>query len=398
MMIYYFRINKIILVVTLLLLGACQSTPDNIMTVSPLNSPLYFDNNFPGYQQLKIENQQEIFAINSEMKLFVQEQLLPERSIKKRTVKLIHHIFDKESIDLTYRDSANLTAIQAYSSQQANCLSLTIMAYAIAKEANLLVKFQDVETPEYWTRSGKYNLMAGHVNLVVAQPLEANKYVFMGDRSYTIDFNPFMIRKSFPKKTITLDTVMAMFYNNKGAEKLVNKEYNHAYAYFKKASQLSPDFSPSWANLGILYRIKGQLALAEESYRYAISINNKNFTAMKNLSLLLNARGHYKEANEIIVFLHNKRMSNPYYHALLADEAFYVGNTALAINEYRKAIKLDRSNHEFYFGLAKVYYTANESKKAIKAIKKAIRFNKARKVESQYIAKLDFIESSRITH
>jgi len=384
--------KHIIQICLLLLLSACQSTNITKNSNIKINHALYLDDEFPNYQSINIESSQEIFAIDDDMKLMVETKLKPERDVKKRAAKLLEHIFSQDNIDLNYQSGANITAIEAYHTQQANCMSLTIMAYVLAKEAGLDINFQDVQIPEYWVRNGKYNLLTGHVNLVITKPHEVGKVVIWGNNILQIDFDPYVVKRSFPREIIDKTTVLAMFYNNKGAQALVDFNYTKAYAYFKAATTIAPEFDVAWGNLGILYRLTNHTELSVTTYKYAISLDDKNLTAMTNLGIALNLQGKTEEVIEIQKKLHEKRIKNPYYHALLADEAFYNGNVKAAIKHYKKAIRLNKSIHEFYFGLAKVYYRANSITLAKNAMTRAIRLNKGRHLKQQYIAKLNFLK------
>jgi len=382
----------VIFLSSLILLLGCETTshisPKNVQ----INQELYNDDAFNDFQTFRIETEKEVFAISSEMRDMVKEVLLPERNIKRRAKKLLTHIFDKETVNLAYQSTANLTAIDSYNSKIANCMSLTIMAYALAKEANLNVTFQDVKVPEYWVRNGQYNLLTGHVNLVISKPRAVRKISLFNEDSIEIDFDPYAVKKHFEKKVISKDIVLAMFYNNKGAQALVEQEYDLAYAYLKKATIVAPSFTSAWANLGILYKITENLTFAENAYRHAISIDKDNLNALSNLVLLLNSIGSSKEANQIDRLLNKKRQSNPYYHALLADEAYFAGDNLLAQKHYKKAIKLNNRIHEFYYGIAKVYFQLDEIELAQKSIKKAIKHNDLETTQDEYIAKLNFLK------
>jgi len=381
----------VLLLVCSIAVSACQSTEQSQTTKLQVNKKLYHDEAFLGYAQLAIESEQEVFAIDDEMKNMVANKLSKERDISRRAKKLLKHIFAKDSVDIAYQSGANLTAIDAYHSHTANCMSLTIMAYVLAKEAKLDVSFQDVKVPEYWVRNGQYNMLTGHVNLVITKPKTPDKSIFFGQDIIQIDFDPYVVKRAFPKKVIEKHTVLAMFYNNKGAQALVDQHYNLAYAYFKQATLVAPSFSSAWGNLGILYKLTNHIDFAFNSYRYAIKIDNENFTALENLSFLLKEHGSEQEFQLIQETLNNKRIINPYYHALLADEAFFRGENKLALKHYKKALKLDNKVHEFYFGLAKVYYKLSDISRAKRAMKKAILYNRATSTENLYTAKLNLL-------
>jgi len=377
-------------------LSACQSTSQQRATIQPDYNDLYLDDDF--MQNHHIESAEDVFAIDDEMQKMVIDKLLPIKSTKKRARKLLEHLFSKDNIALAYKNSANLTAVESYHSHTANCMSLTIMAYVLASEAELDIKFQDVKVPEYWVRNGQYNMLTGHVNLVLTEPRTPGKMIIYGKELLEIDFDPTMYKRTFPKKIVEKNTVLAMFYNNKGAEALISKEYTLAYRYLKQATIVDPLFSPAWGNLGILYKLNDHQMTAKKAYQQAILIDKDNLTALSNLSYLFKKEGKIEEADKIEQLLHEKRIKNPYYHALLADEAFFRGENLQALKLYKKAIKMNRRVHEFYFGLAKVYYALKDIPRAERAIQKALLHNKTTTIENQYIAKLNFLREAGVSH
>jgi len=382
------------LFISSLALTGCQSTQVERAPISQVGSSIYLDDHFPGYELVDIETPEEIFAIDDEMRQMIADEVASEKNFKKRAVKLLRQIFKKDNLGLAYQSGANVIATDAYHKNVANCLSLTIMAYALAREAQLNVTFQEVLVPEYWVRHGEHNMLTGHVNLRLSGDKRPSESIIFGTKDIEVDFDPFVLKKSFPKKAIMKNTVLAMFYNNKGAQAMVDSDYITAYAYLKSATEAAPAFSTGWGNLGLLYRFNEQTELAKQAYRHAISLSKRNFTAMSNLSLLLDAEGKHEEAQEIQKDIARKRDKNPYYHALLADEAFHDGDIDLAVRLYKKAIRLDGRAHEFYFGLAKAYYQQDNLDSAKRAMKKAIALNRVPKTEHEYLSKLDFLKAA----
>jgi tetratricopeptide (TPR) repeat protein len=289
-----------------------------------------------------------------------------------------------------------MTAREAFHSKTANCMSLTIMAYALAKKAGLVVDFQQVEIPEYWIRNGQYNLLTGHINLLIKTKDRLNKTTVYGSNTLQIDFDPYVVKESFSKKVIKKNTVLAMFYNNKGGQALVEDNYIISYQYFKAATQADKLFSAAWGNLAVLYKLTNNDYLAEATYRHAIALEKNNYTALTNLAILLRKNLAIEEANTIEDKLHTKRNKNPYYNAVLADEAYYNQNYKQAVIHYKRAIKLNNKIHELYFGLAKVYYQMDRMPAAKKAIKQALRLNKTKYTERLYIAKLNFLNAEKL--
>ncbi|SEL14543.1 Tfp pilus assembly protein PilF [Colwellia chukchiensis] len=384
--------GQLSMLMLLALVMSCQS--NNLTKTQAANvsqQGIYLDKSFQGYQHVTIESEAEIFALTAEMKEMARSITI-ERDARKKAKKLLANFFDPNNINLAYKAGANVVAAQAFRNREANCLSLTILAYAIAKEADLDVAFQRVDVPEYWVRNGDVNMLTGHINLKVIEPKTAQTLLFFEPASIEIDFDPFVVKRSFPKQRISKNTVLAMFYNNKGANALINGDATTAYAYFKAATQVAPTFSSAWGNLGILYRSRGYLAEAMKSYRYAININPNNLTAMENLSLLLHKSGDFEAAKQLDAYIMRQRADNPYYYALLADEKYHHGDYQQAIRHFRKAIKLNQNIHEFYFGLAKVYYMLADHTKAEVYLKKALAKNRYAQQERQYLAKLNLLK------
>ena len=383
-----------IIVIIVLCLSACQSTQlYQSNSAENLHMQINEDNQFKGFKLIPIETENDIFALSEEMKLMAKNISLLRDPHTKAT-QLIKQFFSPENINLAYKSGANVIAAQAFRNKEANCLSLTIMAYAIAKEAKLNVVFQSIDVPEYWVRNGEASMLTGHINLSVLQPKSPNTLLYFDRKNIEIDFDPYVKKKVFPKHQINKNTVVSMFYNNKGATALINGHYLLAYAYLKQAITIDPKFSSAWGNLGILYRLNGLEESAMATYRHAIYLNSNNLTAMENLSKLLHNNGAYEEAKLIDIHIMRKRAVNPYYYALLGDEKFHKGYYQQAINHYKKAIRLNSTIHEFYFGLAKVHYMLDDKVKAQMYIKKAIAKNKVPQLDKQYLVKLNILKQA----
>ncbi len=386
--------NKFLLIVLMLLISACQTTPTfTLSPVKPIDN-VYLDQAFIGHDLVAVESEQEIFALDDEMKALVTNKLLRVSDIRQRSVMLLEHIFETENINLQYQGGANLTASQTYHQGQANCMSLTIMAYSLAKAAKLNVNFQNVQVPEYWQRNGDMNMLTGHVNLVIKKRENPNKIILLSNEVLEIDFDPYVAKKSFPRKVITKNEVLAMFYNNKGAQALAKKDYTNAYRYIKAATLADNSFSSAWGNLGVLYKVTGHNEHALFTYHKAVALNKNNNTAMNNLSILLRKQGEHDLAEKIELSILRKRINNPYYYALLADESLQKGNIEFALLHYQKAIHLDDRIDEFYHGLAKVYYAMDNYSAARRALKKAMAINKVSQIDNQYLAKLNFLKQA----
>ncbi|KGJ96039.1 tetratricopeptide repeat protein [Thalassotalea sp. ND16A] len=375
-----------------LALTACSTTNDyKVMAVD--SEKLLYNDAFPSHTEYTIETPEQIYALNDEMKKFIRSHLMYEKDPHARSRKLLKKLFHRSPDSIRYQNGANLTAIQAFNENTANCLSLTILAYALADEANLMVNFQEVLIPEYWIREGDYNMLTGHVNLKVVGDKTTPYKVVWGSLQTTIDFDPYTVKKHFPKNKISKDRVTAMFYNNKGAQALVRNKYNLAYAYFKKSIEQEGSFSSVWGNLGLLYKKVGLNNYAEQAYLAAVNFNRDNYNAWNNLAILENEMGKFDEARKIYGFIHKARMNNPYYHALLGDEAFFNEEYKLAIRHYKKAKSMQPKEHEFYFGLSKSFFKLGNYDLSEHYLSKAKRYAPFKDIKDKYQNKLNLLSS-----
>jgi len=383
---------------SLLLLSGCQSLTSTHSKNNINPNELYIDHAFPKSHGILIETEEEIFAIDEEMRNMVNFVLKPERDQARKAKLLVEYIFSSNHIALSYDHNANVTAIEAFHGRKANCMSLTIMAYTLATEAGLNIKFQDIEVPEYWMREGAHQLVMGHVNLLITARNKNSKKNIWSNDILQIDFDPGAAKKHFSRKVISKQTIIAMFYNNKAAEALVSFQYDTAYAYLKAATLIAPEYNSPWGNLGVLYRLTDHYELAFNTYKYALSLNPNSLSGLDNLALLFKKSGNEVQAEKIQHKIHAKRLKNPHYHALLSNEALYDGDESSAIKHLKKAIKLESKYHEFHYDLAKIYQKTSQLSLAKSSIKKALKLNGNIKIERKYNKKLNFLNQASVNY
>ena len=372
----------------LILLSACQSTSVQLSS----SESILFDQGFVGFSDLKLESEQEVFYLDEDAIAFVSSTIEPVKNKTDQMETLVKAIFDRSKLNLLYQGDANTTANDTFHSRAANCLSMSIMTYALATEAGFEVDFQEIMIPEYWTRRSGYSLLNGHINLKLLAPHEPNVFLF-NERSYLVDFDPQSARRGLPKKIVSKQAILSMFYNNKGADALLNKDYLSAYAYFREAVLLQPNFHSAWINMGIVYRLNNYFSHAEKAYQHALNISPGSLTALENLAYLYTITGRNEEAGDLLAKVQSQRDSNPYYHVNLAEQEMEQKQWDQALAHFRKALSLDREKHEVYFGLARVYYEIGEFQQSARNLKQARNRATNSRDELKYQSKLDFLSS-----
>jgi tetratricopeptide (TPR) repeat protein len=378
--------KRLISLSALVLLSACQSTER--VSIDP--HTLFYDQGFNGFEHIPIASQEQVFELDQDAKNFVAKAVGLIDDPVDGMETLINNIFDHSAYNLLYQGSANTTASQTFHNRAANCLSMSIMTYALATEAGYGVRFQNIDIPEYWTRREGYSLLNGHINLQLF-PKPDPHTLYLQTRGYQVDFDPLASKKHFPKKFVSKQFVLAMFYNNKGADALLSEDYNRAYAYFREALILAPDFDSAWINLGFLYRLGGFFQQAEDAYKHALNVKPDSLTAWENLAFLYAFTQRQQEADAIHVKVERKRVNNPYYHLNLGEQEFEHENYTEALRHYRKALSIDKTKHEIYFGLAKTFYHLGEVQRSQHYLKQAKRRSFSQQQQDKYQGKLDLL-------
>ncbi|MFT5676194.1 MAG: tetratricopeptide (TPR) repeat protein [Paraglaciecola sp.] len=369
-----------------ILLSGCTSTQQ--VVIDP--ATFLYDQGFNGFETIQIETEEQVFGLDLAAKNFVRDSIRHVAKSSDQMKLFVHDIFDHSKFNLLYKGDANTTASETFGNRAANCLSMSIMTYSLAREAGFGVKFQAVKIPEYWTRRAGYSLLNGHINLRMV-PRPAQSVISFTNLGYQVDFDPQNGLKHFPKNFVSKEYVLSMFYNNKGADALLSKNFTKAYAYFRAALQLTPEFDSAWVNLGFLYRLNNFYEQAENAYLQALVIDQNSLTAWENLGLLYQFSDQPDKAKEILAKVEFRRKNNPYYHLNLGERELENHNLQYALQHYRKALSLDKTQHEIYFGLAKTYYQLGELERSQRYLKQAKRKSRNKQEQNKYQGKLDLL-------
>ncbi|WP_404340629.1 tetratricopeptide repeat protein [Pseudoalteromonas mariniglutinosa] len=319
------------------------------------------------YDTIYVEQPKDIFALDEHVKTQIDNAFPTDQRDLAATRQLLNFLLANGDASLSYQSDATLTANQTYYDLNANCLSLSILAYSLAEYLGLTGQFQRVHIPEYWALNNGFNLLTGHINLRVkasTQQKVSQQIIYNRENSLVIDFDPNSRQQQFDTSFISKARVTAMFYNNKGAAAMLQDDYDSAFNYFKAAITSDRYYSGAWGNLGVLFRLDEQFQHAETAYHFAITVDENNHTALGNLALLYNLTDRAEQAKAILAMLDRKRQDNPYYHISLGNDAYSTMHYQDALKHYKKAKKLDPVLHDADFGLARTYYQLGDLKLA----------------------------------
>lgn len=387
-----FNWNQLVICSSLLFLSAC-ATPPQTKTAPPLEllSHQAFVSNTSN-----IETPAQIFFLPAAVVQDVRHKVLRYDRAYDQQLALLRYIFHDENRDiLEYVNDATLTATETLQLRVANCLSLTILAASLAEVVGFQVDFQDVAVPEYWINRSGSSVLNGHVNLKLTPNLLTlnNTGLYYQPQSYLIDFDRGTAQSRQQVKSVSRQAVIALFYNNKAADAMLQQQYDLAFTYIKAALTLEPEQAEIWNNLAVLYRKKELLAEAEQSYQYSLLLDPNNNNTLANLAVLYEKTDRIEQAKKLSQKVVSRRLKNPYYFVMLGNEALELGLQQQALLEFDKALRLQPKTAEAHFGMAQSYLALGNYQQAKKHLRSAGQYTEDKILQRRYQSKLGLLNS-----
>jgi Tfp pilus assembly protein PilF len=365
------------------LLAGCASAPQRVPQADP---SLFADATYQKAPDMLVTPQQ-LFALTPEMKEYA-ARIRQFRNSRNLHEALFDALYQRDQLRLEYDSEITRTAAQAFDARSGNCLSLVIMTAAFAHELGLTVQYQRITSKDTWSRSGSLYFSSGHVNLTLGKSglSEASTY----DRSQflTIDFLPPPDAEQLPTEVIPERTIVAMYYNNRAAESLVQGKLDEAYWWTRTAIEYDPSYLMGYNTLATVYQRHGDMALAERTLRFAHQFEPENTVLLFNLSEVTAALGKNEESARLKTELARLEPYPPFHF-------FNQGQQAMAAGDYRKAralfvreVQRAPYYHEFHFWLAKAAFALGDLKEADKHMSLALNNSTTRSDSAIYASKL----------
>ena len=339
----------------------------------------------------------DIFTLDTPMRQYLHQQLqLSSRDSNKRNL-LVDALFNSGKLMLYYDTTTTRNARETFHARAGNCLSLTIMAAAFARELGLSVFFQEVNIDRQWSRQVDLQLSIGHVNLVVGErKLSAGSR--LGENAmYTIDFMRLSENQLLSTKVVSEQTIAAMFMNNRAAEMLAAGDINQAYWYAREAVLQDANFAAGYITLGVIYRRHGQSQLAERVLAHVLLHEPTNTHAMSNLITLLNADGREAESQFWQQKLTAAQPIAPFYYLDLGKRALARGEYLVARDYFLRERNRGTGsyNHEVHFWLSNVYYRLGEYQQTKNHLDHAVDYSPTRQTRALYGAKREKLKAEQ---
>lgn len=343
-------------------LFGCASVPP----ASPPSASVWADQVFDYDPSLVTVTKEDLFRLDPDLLATLKNPAIQRLSATKRMERLIAVLYGQEVKRFGYAAGHSTVASVTWQQRRGDCLSLTVLAYAMAQAMNLDAQIQEVPIAAVFDRRDRLDFLSQHVNVRFRNtgPMDLpHGTSTMRSRDMIVDFEP-ELGGGHSGTELSEKAILARYYNNIATEHLAKGREALAYTHFKVAILTDPGFAASYSNLALLLRSKGLLVQAEQLLRHAIALGGQSYVPQQALHQLLQAQGRYDEALVIERELQTRRDIDPYYWIAIGVRHLEAGEYRAAIRALERAQKLTTGFEEVHQYLALAYWRAGERAQA----------------------------------
>ena len=336
------------ILVASVLLHACASTARQ----PPVELPTLRDRDIPAVEFA------DLGAVSEEMEAYLDRYIPRSAHAGKRAWTLAYVATDNLMFPFNYDPEVTLPPAQTFRLRTGNCLSFSMMLVAMARHIGVPARFEEgLVEPDYRNIDDTY-VNSRHVIVVLGK----------GQNSVTVDVSRKVLKDDIRTRRVSDRNVAAQFYNNLGVNALLTRDLGLAWARFRQALEIDPGLAFVWSNLGVVYNRNDQPAEAEWSYQTALEVDDSESIAFNNLYVIYLQEGREGEAAGLESRVERHRQRNPYYLALLADEALRSQQYKDAIRLLRRSIKIQGDEYRFHGALAQAQYLSGNHEDALSSL------------------------------
>ncbi len=306
----------------------------------------------------------------------IQKVLSPAGSEKRRTDQIVSFIFN--SLDLEYVLAPTKDANETFVTRSGNCLSFVNLFVGIARNQRLNPFYVEVEDYQRWNYSEGVVISRGHIVAGMNVDGELSTFDFLPYRPKGYrDFNP-----------IDDITAMSHFYNNLGAEALLEADVETARVNLEIAHALATDFDKAVNNLAVVYLRIGEPQRALELLEKGLALHPASVPLLSNQARALQELGDLDRATEILDQIEDVNQSNPYFYIYRGELALSQGDPQTALSYMRQALRTDSEVPEVHLGLVKVFLSVGDLQRARHHLQRALRLDATNAEARKYAAML----------
>lgn len=166
----------------------------------------------------------------------------------------------------------------------------------------------------------------------------------------------------------------AQIYYQHGTTKLVQKDYEAALDFLRKALKVREVHDKTHNNIGMAYYFKNKNDYAIKHLKRALEINSKNSDARNNLAGVYIKTGRLqlalREYNTVLSDLVYKNQFRTHYNIALIN--LRQGNERKAYSHFKKSVEIRKDYCSAHFQLGLIYKRKHEYNRAIDSFKKSL--------------------------
>ncbi len=338
-------------------------------------------------------DREAVFAMSEPMRAYLAQNANALRREGDTRHALIDMLYKRRQLQLEYDGSLTRTASQAFEARAGNCLSLVLMTASFARELGLPVRFQRVFVDETWSRVGNLSFASGHLNLALDFAPPVGSAVHSVAPSLIVDFLPGVDLARQRAQVVGESTVLAMFMNNRAAERLALGDVDGAYWFAREAVLADPRYTMAFNTLGVIYQRRGLVRDAERLYNEVLAREPENPKVLGNLVGALRDQGRSAEAEALARRLAAIEPFPPFHFFDAGIAAMKQGQWQEARELFERELRREPYFHETHFRLAQVAWALGDLKSVKRHLELARQSSTTPTDSSLYSAKLDKLKA-----
>lgn len=301
------------------------------------------------------------FALTSEMREWARRATDLGGDPEQRLQQLLQQLIHRGDAPLTYQSGHTASAREVWESGRANCLAFTHLFVGMAREVDLPVYYLRVSDLQSFEKDGDLVIASEHITAAYGT----------ANQRRVLDFSDRPVTPYHTVQPISDLTAVALYYSNRGAERIREGRTPEAVAVLDTAVRLDPELSDAWVNYGVALRRSNRAREAETAYRRALELDPGQVSAYQNLAALLELQGRGGEARDLLAVTDRGANRNPYSYLALGDISLREGRLDEAERFYRRALRLDPQQAETSAALGLWALSAGKTREARAWLKKA---------------------------
>ena len=239
-----------------------------------------------------------------------------------------------------YDPYANLTARAAFAEKRGNCLTYTSLFIALAREVGFDASYQLVDVPPEYDSVNGMVVLNKHVNAHVDR--------VPGRGAVTVEFSEEFASGIHDRRVVDDAFALALHYNNLAFSDGMAGDERGAFAYLRKAIELTPGNPDLWTNLGVFHARRGHFDHAISGYRLALQLDAHHGAAVRGLANAYGALGQPDKARFYQRRVAYSRARDAYAYYTLAQRAYQAERPSESLELLSEAIRLHREDYRFY--------------------------------------------------